>query len=180
MGYTKGSKFATRAVPPQRPVLTATKIANCAVPVVKRCPTPVYCGDGVKQPQEECEDGNQAAGDGCAPNCVVETGYTCSTFGCFPLCGDGLLRDTESCDDGNGISGDGCSAQCEAEHGFVCTGSEPASCHADCGDGLVASTEACDDGNLAGGDGCSELCTPEPGYFCDLTGRSGRLFHPLR
>ena len=124
----------------------------------------------MKQPQEECEDGNQAAGDGCAPNCVVETGYTCSTFGCFPLCGDGLLRDTESCDDGNGISGDGCSAQCEAEHGFVCTGSEPASCHADCGDGLVASTEACDDGNLAGGDGCSELCTPEPGYFCDLTG----------
>jgi cysteine-rich repeat protein len=33
-----------------------------------------YCGDGVKQPVEECDDGNRENGDGCNEFCVVEDG----------------------------------------------------------------------------------------------------------
>src|SRR5262249_32596891 len=34
-----------------------------------RCPTPV-CGNGVQEPGEECDDGNQFDGDGCRSDCV--------------------------------------------------------------------------------------------------------------
>lgn len=54
------------------------------------------CGDGGRVAPEECDDGNLAAGDGCASNCTVEQGFICSggtpqlrDF-CFPTCGDGL------------------------------------------------------------------------------------------
>ena len=30
------------------------------------------CGDGVLAAVEECDDGNQRAGDGCAADCTVE------------------------------------------------------------------------------------------------------------
>ena len=29
-----------------------------------------YCGDGIKQPGEQCDDGNTNSGDGCTPYCV--------------------------------------------------------------------------------------------------------------
>jgi len=31
-----------------------------------------FCGDGVLDPGEECDDGNVVAGDGCSADCVVE------------------------------------------------------------------------------------------------------------
>ena len=34
-----------------------------------RCPTPA-CGNGVQEPGEECDDGNQFDGDGCRSDCV--------------------------------------------------------------------------------------------------------------
>ena len=33
------------------------------------------CGDGLTQPGEECDDGNQASGDGCSPACLAEPPY---------------------------------------------------------------------------------------------------------
>ena len=36
------------------------------------------CGSGTLDPGEECDDGNQTAGDGCDPSCRVEACYTCS------------------------------------------------------------------------------------------------------
>lgn len=37
------------------------------------------CGDGHLNPGEECDDGNGLDGDGCAHDCKIETGFTCST-----------------------------------------------------------------------------------------------------
>lgn len=36
------------------------------------------CGDGTRAATELCDDGNQAGGDGCASDCTVESGWTCS------------------------------------------------------------------------------------------------------
>ena len=65
------------------------------------------CGDGVKQPEEQCDDGpNPTGGYGeCAKGCVLG-----------PHCGDGKTQPGyEACDDGNTISGDGCSSACKIE-----------------------------------------------------------------
>src|SRR3979409_1246525 len=57
------------------------------------------CGNGVLNPFEECDDGNNIGGDGCSANCMME-----------PACGNNILDPGEQCDDGNRIDGDGCSA----------------------------------------------------------------------
>ena len=33
------------------------------------------CGDKIKQPNEDCDDGNSSNGDGCSSDCVVEQGW---------------------------------------------------------------------------------------------------------
>jgi cysteine-rich repeat protein len=104
-------------------------------------PAPV-CGNGAKEGDEACDDGNTAAGDGCSATCTVEAPA--------PACGDGTKDDGEACDDGNTAAGDGCSATCTVE--------APAPA---CGDGTKDDGEACDDGNTASGDGCSATCTVE-------------------
>jgi cysteine-rich repeat protein len=40
----------------------------------------MVCGDGTREPgcNEECDDGNQDAGDGCSPTCLVEPGLGCT------------------------------------------------------------------------------------------------------
>eukprot|EP00434_Breviolum_minutum_P015683 symbB.v1.2.013816.t1/scaffold984.1/size146690/7 len=147
---------------------------------------------------EQCDDGNNLAGDGCDPSCVIEPGWICvsqasevntTALRCEPVCGDGLLVVGEACDDGNQNSGDGCSQSCKVESGFVClpedllTKSEVATgppfaaqnrtvCTPICGDGLVLLTfgESCDDSNRIPGDGCDENCNVEPGYTCGSTG----------
>lgn len=37
------------------------------------------CGDGIIGEAEQCDDGNNAAGDGCSNNCQVEPGWLCSS-----------------------------------------------------------------------------------------------------
>lgn len=41
-----------------------------------------YCGDGVVQDCEVCDDGNFTAGDGCSPYCTLEA----------TVCGDGVIN----------------------------------------------------------------------------------------
>ena len=87
--------------------------------------TTTTCGNGKTEGSEQCDDGNQATGDGCSPFCRLEpicpkTGGPCTT-----ACGDGLLlpidkMNGQECDDGNTVSGDGCSSTCKKELGFVC------------------------------------------------------------
>jgi uncharacterized repeat protein (TIGR01451 family) len=113
--------------------------------VLNDCDGGPICGDGVLDPGEECDDGNNVDGDGCSADCKIE------------YCGDGNLDPGEECDDGNNVDGDGCSADCTLEY---------------CGDGVLNPGEECDDGNNVDGDGCSANCTIEeygegctPGYW---------------
>jgi cysteine-rich repeat protein len=88
------------------------------------------CGDSMIVGDEECDDGNASAGDGCSSSCEVEDGYVCGTRQpsiCVSMCGDGLISSNEECDDFGRIDGDGCNAYCHVEPGWSCSGT-PSSC----------------------------------------------------
>ena len=125
------------------------------------------CGDGLVVFDEECDDENLDAGDGCDAVCAVEAGFVCvgEPSECEETCGNSVLDEGETCDDGNLTNSDGCSDICAAEAGYVCTG-EPSVCNATCGDGTLDEGETCDDGNLSNDDGCSDTCAVEDGYVC--------------
>lgn len=128
---------------------------------------PPGCGNGQLTPDEACDDGNKASGDGCNATCTaVEPGFSCAVVGepCREIarCGDGIVAATEQCDDGNTDADDGCSPRCKVELGKKCEG-EPSVCtDAVCGNGIVEGAESCDDGNTEPFDGCSALCLREP------------------
>ena len=73
------------------------------------------CGDGVLDPNEQCDDGNVINGDGCDAICRLE-------------CGNGRLDPGEECDDRNAEPGDGCDSECQLE----------------CGNGRLDPGEECD------------------------------------
>jgi len=112
-------------------------------------PPPPVCGDGHLDAGEECDDGNNANGDGCSSTCVKENPPPPP-----PVCGDGHLDAGEECDDGNTYNGDGCSSTC-------CKENPPPPPPPVCGDGHVDAGEQCDDGNNYNGDGCSSTCVCE-------------------
>ena len=90
------------------------------------------CGNGVVDPGEACDDGNQVDGDGCTATCQGAS------------CGNGVVDPGEACDDGNLLQTDACLSDCTA---------------AGCGDGLLwVGTEECDDGNLDDTDACASSC----------------------
>jgi len=135
---------------------TALCTSTCAI----RTP---LCGDGLLTPPEQCEDGNQADGDGCTSSCTLEfcgdgvvnddgaedcepPGTASCTDACtdrVPACGDGFLTAPEQCEDGNVVDGDGCTSECVVEH---------------CGDGVVNNdgAEACEPPSTAE---CTDNCT---------------------
>ena len=102
-----------------------------------------FCGDGVVNGGEACDDGNGAAGDGCEPDCTPTQSA---------VCGNGVVEGREECDDGNLVDGDGCDASC-SQDGVTSDG---------CGNGIVEGSEECDDGNATPGDGCEPECTLTP------------------
>lgn len=138
------------------PVVCVTNCADASNP----------CGDALLGKDEECDDGNTLAGDGCDASCKLEDGWLCPGPGrhCIAKeCGDGLVVDLEQCDDGNGASGDGCSSSCKPEPGWACGSDAPTTCHrTTCGDGNREGFEQCDDGNRIPYDGCSPDCAIEP------------------
>jgi large repetitive protein len=69
-------------------------------------PPQAVCGDGKKEGNEQCDDGNKVNGDGCENDCTP----TKDNGG--DKCGDGIKGPTEQCDDGNTVNGDGCEADC--------------------------------------------------------------------
>jgi cysteine-rich repeat protein len=68
-----------------------------------------WCGDGLTDAPEECDDDNNTDCDGCSATCELE------------VCGNGRIDcdlDTgvdEQCDDGNTTAGDCCSPSCDFE-----------------------------------------------------------------
>ncbi len=123
-----------------------------------------YCGDGIVDRMEECDDGNKRDSDQCLSTCLVATcgdgivqegveecddGNKDNTDACLntcklATCGDGFLRQgVERCDDGNTSDGDSCSSSCTLTS---------------CGDGKVQQGEECDDGNLSDADACLTTC----------------------
>ncbi len=130
------------------------------------------CGDGYLWAGEEnCDDSNLIGGDGCASDCMIESGYECSRVAgqksvcTLGICGNGIIAaNTEFCDDSNLIGGDGCSVTCQVEPGYYCS-NEPSVCY-QCGNGIIDSGEQCDDGNNIGGDGCNGICLIQNNYVC--------------
>jgi len=134
-------------------------------------PTPAVCGDGVKAPIEQCDNGPE--------NSDTKPG-ACRTT-CVPAgCGDNVLDPDEACDDGNRRAGDGCAATCrkieQCGDGTLDPGAEECDegannsdtladrCRTNCtrprcGDGAEDDGEECDDGNVANGDTCDSNCT---------------------
>ena len=65
---------------------------------------PQICGNGQREGNEVCDDGNFISGDGCAANCLSDE-----------TCGNKILDAGEACDDGNTQDGDGCDGVCQKE-----------------------------------------------------------------
>lgn len=85
-------------------------------PTLGGCATaPPFCGNGITDPGEDCDDSGQSAG--CDADCT------------FAACGDGTVNVMagEACDDGNTVDGDGCSATCQITP-VACTTLEAVEC----------------------------------------------------
>lgn len=116
-----------------------------------------FCGDGIVQAGEACDDGNDDNDDTCSNNCELSA-----------LCGNGKVDDGEGCDEG--MESPTCDGDCTAVQ---------------CGDGYPNSQagEACDDSNTDNGDGCSESCqlgscgdgVVQAGEACDTNGSDTQL-----
>jgi cysteine-rich repeat protein len=67
---------------------------------------PAGCGNGEREPEELCDDGNLVGGDGCSADCLSRE-----------VCGDGFVDSLrgEQCDDGNTRTRDGCTNRCAIE-----------------------------------------------------------------
>ena len=122
------------------------------------------CGNYLREPGEECDDGNNNSGDGCRKDCQLEEcgdgliseaigeqcegplpeGRLCGPTCLWAACGNGITDPGEVCDDGNNVSGDSCSADCRSLEV--------------CGNKIIDINEVCDDGNADVGDRCSFAC----------------------
>jgi cysteine-rich repeat protein len=107
--------------------------SSSAMPVM----TSSYCGNGMREGSEQCDDGARNSDilpDSCRTTCTVS------------ICGDRVTDYGEECDDGNDILGDGCTP--------LCTRSS-------CGNNVLEPGEECDDGVLnsdSNPDSCSSRC----------------------
>jgi cysteine-rich repeat protein len=137
------------------------------------------CGDGVIDPEEDCDDANAMVGDGCS-GCRIDPQWVCvgQPSECH-ACGDGFRNAEEQCDDGEmlDMGSAGC-VNCMIVPGWECFPGQSADlCGPVCGDGMwfdtsipgvtIGFAEGCDDGNLVDGDGCDSSCNVEDGYECE-------------
>lgn len=102
--------------------------------MLQEVPQPPVCGNGRKEGNEECDDGNDNPNDGCYYGCQLNR------------CGDNRITQQlgEQCDDGNQNNRDSCTNDCRSSR---------------CGDAIVQNEEQCDDGNTVDGDACRNNCT---------------------
>jgi cysteine-rich repeat protein len=137
------------------------------------------CGDGIKQPLEQCDLGNGGfkPNSGTYPDGNVGNQGGCNIICGLPFCGNGVTEKNEACDDGNNENGDGCSSRCQFERcgnsvldcneqcdygsNNAANGCSGCCLYEVCGNEILDPKEECDDGNLINGDGCSDCCKRE-------------------
>ncbi len=124
---------------------------------------PPRCGNGIVEPGELCDDGNDDDLDACNGRCGPAS------------CGDGIVQQGEECDDANDDDGDACLRSCararcgdgklqrgvdECDDGNRVDTDDCVACAlARCGDGFVRTgSEQCDDANGNDDDQCSNTC----------------------
>lgn len=90
-------------------------------------PSGPACGNGVREGNEACDDGNLASGDGCSPICMVETAAACSIVpqsgcsGATPACDIGGIDVTECrAVTSQGTSNNHCSVSTACKAGYTC------------------------------------------------------------
>ena len=66
----------------------------------RAAPIAMYCGNGVIDAAERCDDGNADSGDGCDADCRES------------FCGNAIAAGDAECDDGNLVNDDGCDITC--------------------------------------------------------------------
>ena len=118
-----------------------------------------WCGNGVQEVGEACDDGDDNTGEyGTSARCNLD----CSSLA--PHCGDGEVNGGEECDSGENNSEEyGEAGRCSS----TCNGNAP-----HCGDGAVNGGEACDLGDANSDvygtpNGCLINCSGPPAYCGD-------------
>jgi cysteine-rich repeat protein len=98
-------------------VLVCAGACSSGEPVAMTCPAGMasaasqricvegLCGNGLRDEEEECDDGNLIDGDGCSSDCQSTE-----------MCGNAIVDHAvgEVCDDGNTSSGDECCGDCRS------------------------------------------------------------------
>jgi cysteine-rich repeat protein len=120
----------------------------------------MFCGNGIQEADEQCDDGNIRNNDGCSSTCRFIEVFT----GCYSDndCLDGVCRD------GNCTP---CFSHNECGEGVCssgkCQGPKLVAAASVCGNGVLEEPEECDDRNRRDNDGCSSTCLLEIGICGD-------------
>ena len=139
MTRKRGLEACLQGRPTGRNVALAT-VAVVAALALPGCPTE-DCGDGVADPNEQCDEGASNANQ---PN-------RCRVYCEIPICGDSIVDDAPEWDCEQCDGGAACQPDCRT------TPISPT-----CGDGVVDVDEECDDGGMSNRDGCESNCTFTP------------------
>lgn len=115
-----------------------------------------FCGNGIKEHGEDCDDGDDNNDDDCDNFCRK------------PECGNGVIEGEEECDNPDHV---GCTEDCtlplcgngEVDEDETCDPPNAETCNSNCllsvcGNGIVELGEECDDDNDVVDDGCNNAC----------------------